>query len=101
MNATTYLLTQKYFALRPFSAEGTLAELADIITAGGGEITHLDDSHYGPGECYEEPAEGYEGEGWYFKERDDSPFHQASSLEDAIRQVGSHDTMEFSLKPVA
>jgi hypothetical protein len=96
----TYLLSQKYFALSPFSAEGTLEELADIITASGGEITHLDDSHHGPGQFWEEPATGYDGPGWYYKIRDiDESFTKANSLEDAIRQVGSHDTSEFSLTP--
>ena len=96
-----YLLTQNYFARRPFSAEGTLEELAKIITASGCVITYLDDHHHGPEQCWDEHAPGYAGPGWYFKIRNiDEEFTQALSLEDAIRQVGSHDTSGFLLTPL-
>lgn len=96
-----YILKQKYFALRPFESEGTLEEIAEIITAGKAEIIHLDAEHYGPDARWEEPAEGYERPGWYYKTHDDSRYYQAASLEDAIRKVGSHDTSDFSLEPSA
>jgi hypothetical protein len=95
-----YRLRQEYFAIRPFETEGTLEELAHIITASNGEIIHLDDSHYGPGKCWDEAATGYDGPGWYYKIRNiDDGFAKAASLEDAVRQVGSHDTSRFELIP--
>lgn len=100
--ATTYRLSATYYALRPFECEGTLEEIAEIVTASDGEIIHLDDSHYGPGQSWAEPAAGYTGPGWYYKVLNiDGSFTKADSLESAIRHVASADTMTFSLAPVA
>lgn len=96
-----YQLTQKYHNLSPFQAEGTLEQLTAIITASGGEIIHLDDSHHGPDQTWENPVTGYEGPGWYYKIRDaDESFTKATSLEYAVRQLGSHDTSEFHLTEI-